>query len=332
MDLTKLPISLHVIVKDEIKNIMGLLAQADKLFAQVVICDTGSTDGTLRILQGQADIGAIDLVQMEWGDDFADARNKALRKCLLPWIMWLDADDLLDENTIRQMKTPDFLKILKDPSMIYFTCRPPNKEYQWSQLRLFPNYRGIYWENRLHEQIAPSLLKEGIDNKVVIPSLTITHYGYEDPALNIAKQQRNVRILKLMPQNPIRALNLAKSYSILGMDADAELELLPHTIKKDDQNEDIRNEIIFELGRIYVKMGKNDDAMRCFQESASPDALFFLAELIFLTSTDGGHRAAKEIYQQYINRGEPNNPVFPTYYQQFVKICVDRLQDDRFKV
>ncbi|MBF9070360.1 glycosyltransferase [Streptacidiphilus fuscans] len=82
-------VSLSMIVKDEAESIAAVLADASAFCDELVVADTGSTDGTPELA---AAAGAV-VLHVPWTDDFAAARNASLDACTGDWVVWLDADD-----------------------------------------------------------------------------------------------------------------------------------------------------------------------------------------------------------------------------------------------
>src|SRR5207247_1202851 len=78
---------LCMIVRNEEKNLPDCLESVQGLFAQTVVADTGSADGTREVARR---FGA-EVVEFPWCDDFAAARNASLRHARRQWVMWLDA-------------------------------------------------------------------------------------------------------------------------------------------------------------------------------------------------------------------------------------------------
>ena len=70
-------VSACLITKDEETNIAACLASLEGFVDEIVIYDTGSTDGTVGIARG---LGAT-VVEGVWEDDFSRARNAALEHC-----------------------------------------------------------------------------------------------------------------------------------------------------------------------------------------------------------------------------------------------------------
>ena len=84
-------ISLCMIVKNEEEVLGRCLDSAAGLVDEVVIVDTGSTDGTKGVALSYTDR----VYDFPWTDDFAAARNFAFSKGRMDYLMWLDADDVL---------------------------------------------------------------------------------------------------------------------------------------------------------------------------------------------------------------------------------------------
>jgi tetratricopeptide (TPR) repeat protein len=85
-------LSAALIVKNEASNLGRCLASIRDLVDEIVVVDTGSTDGTVAIAEG---FGAR-IFQFPWTNDFAAARNESLRHCTGDWVLILDADEAID--------------------------------------------------------------------------------------------------------------------------------------------------------------------------------------------------------------------------------------------
>lgn len=85
-------ISLCMIVRNEQEHLAACLESAAGAVDEIIIVDTGSTDATKEIA-ARFTQHVYDYV---WQDDFAAARNASLQYAAKPFILWLDADDVLD--------------------------------------------------------------------------------------------------------------------------------------------------------------------------------------------------------------------------------------------
>lgn len=96
-------ISTCIIVKNEIENIPGLVSDLRQFSEEIIIVDTGSTDGTLEWLEENKD-NVLKLDQFTWVDHFAEARNYSFSKATKDWIFWCDADDRISPELIEEIK------------------------------------------------------------------------------------------------------------------------------------------------------------------------------------------------------------------------------------
>jgi glycosyltransferase involved in cell wall biosynthesis len=199
-----------MIVKNEEDNLPACLDCAAGLVDEIIVVDTGSTDRTREVA---AQRGAR-VFDFPWIDDFATARNETLRHATGEWIFWLDADDRLDEDNRRRLRS--LLDELTDENAAYvMKCSCISTERGRSvtvfdHVRLFRNRPGVTWEYRIHEQVRPSL--ERLHYSIRHSDVEILHVGYQDPALNRSKCERNLRLLRLeeanRPDDPFLLFNL----------------------------------------------------------------------------------------------------------------------------
>lgn len=87
-------LSLCMIVKNEEARLPQCLESVRGAVDEIVIVDTGSTDATREV----AGRYAQRVVDFAWEDDFAAARNVSFSYATKPYILWLDADDVLERS------------------------------------------------------------------------------------------------------------------------------------------------------------------------------------------------------------------------------------------
>ena len=91
-------ISTCLIVKNESVCIERCLNSILLFSDEIIIYDTGSNDGTQEIC---SKIDKVRVIQGEWRNDFAWARNESFKHATCDYIMWVDADDYITEENAR---------------------------------------------------------------------------------------------------------------------------------------------------------------------------------------------------------------------------------------
>ncbi len=185
-----------MIVRDEAANLPRSLPSIFAVADEVVVCDTGSTDGTLDILR---DFGCR-VVHFQWCDDFAKARNVAISAAKGDYLFWVDADEEIRESepgALRQACE----KLPKDYHGYTATVLCPNDDTglsltQADQFRVWRNGMGLRFEGAVHEQLVP---EGGPTYNRILPTNAISffHWGYtaRGPVLQ-AKWDRNRALLE----------------------------------------------------------------------------------------------------------------------------------------
>ena len=85
-----LPLSVAVVTLNEEANLPRLLESVSGLASEIVIIDSGSTDGTESMARAA---GAV-FATAPW-EGFVIQKNRALERCSQPWMLFLDADEAL---------------------------------------------------------------------------------------------------------------------------------------------------------------------------------------------------------------------------------------------
>lgn len=211
---TKETVSLCMIVKDEADCLLAAIQSVRALTDEVIVIDTGSTDGTAEI----ALAAGAKLFHVPWTQDFAVARNFALKQASSQWILVLDADEILEainpEAFDQLLDNVDvegyFLRIKND-------LGPSQDDSHDQVVRLFRNKPVYQFEGPLHEQIAPSILRANDGHGLASVPLTINHYGYLKNRLQAKdKFVRNSEIIQKElarnPDNPFLLYSLGLEY------------------------------------------------------------------------------------------------------------------------
>lgn len=189
---TPMTLGVVMIVKNEEKNLGGILSDIRDAVDEICIVDTGSSDGTVALAES---FGAR-MEHFSWNDDFSAARNHSLACAQSDYRLWLDADDRIDEGGVKALlKLKSRLRPQKDRAYVLkILSRSKDMPDTLScQTRIIPNRKGVLFEGRVHEQILPSLQRTGVMVEPV--DITIMHTGYHDLDARRAKARRNLDIL-----------------------------------------------------------------------------------------------------------------------------------------
>jgi glycosyltransferase involved in cell wall biosynthesis len=268
-------ISVCMIVRNEEENIKNSLECARKFADEIIVVDTGSEDATPEIARS---MGAK-VYFFPWCDDFSAARNESLKYATCDWIIWLDADDIIDDVNIERIK--ELKKVLppeKNEAYLFLIeskmVDVDESVWYWYQIRMFPNHKEIRFEGKIHEQVVFSLSRLGIKEKAV--NIKITHTGY------IKKEklkQKLLRNLKLLEEEEKRENSfwpkryLAFSYANLGRIDDA-IKKIDEALELAPKNSPLwiydLNMIAYEIKRVKENW---DEVMKHLEEAekAKPD-------------------------------------------------------------
>jgi len=294
--------SLAMIVKNEAATLENCLASVQDLVDEIVVVDTGSHDTTPDIARRH---GAR-LFEMPWPYSFAAARNESLRHASGQWLLWLDADEYLDEANRDKLRA--LLGSLPDDNTAYVMQQRSGSRNGSAtlvgQVRLFRNQPAIRWDYRVHEQILPSLKRAG--HAVRFSDIAIDHSGYLDPALRHQKLQRNLRLLHLdlaeRPNDAFTLFNLGWAFADLGRCGDA-IPFLHKSLQHSHNADSITPKLYALLTQCHRRLGQLAEAWAVCQAGhvRCPDD----AELLFLKGQlchqRGDRTAARACWTQLLD-------------------------------
>ena len=92
-------LSLCMIVRNEEKSLPVCLESVREAMDEIIIVDTGSTDATREVALRFTD----SVYDFPWQDDFSLARNEAFAHATKPFMMWLDADDVMAPEAVQAL-------------------------------------------------------------------------------------------------------------------------------------------------------------------------------------------------------------------------------------
>ena len=209
-------ISLCMIVKNEEAMLCRCLDSVKDIVDEMIVVDTGSTDRTVEIAESY---GAR-IFSYPWDGSFSNARNFALRKATMDWIMIMDADgefEREDTEKLRDIVSGRYTATAFFCKTLSFLGDAPDPANALCNLNicLAKNHMGYRFEGNIHEQIYCS--DPNAKPVTAISDLRIYHYGYmHNPSRSRAKRERNIemiqRELKKRPDDPFMFYNLGNEY------------------------------------------------------------------------------------------------------------------------
>lgn len=205
-------LSLCVIYRDEEALLTDFLRHHLGLFEETVFVDTGSSDGSNRIL---AEHG-IRPHLFPWCDDFSAARNHSLNLATQPFIIVLDIDErLLPEDADRLRRLIDTsgldgfslrqINFCDDPAApgwhsgadLPVPFRPLAAGYIVSPLiRVFRNHPAVRFRGAIHEVVGDALHEAGMHS--TITDIPIYHFGWVKGRRDEGEKQEKKRRYRAM--------------------------------------------------------------------------------------------------------------------------------------
>jgi len=162
-------ISACMIVKNEEELLPQCLDSIRQVVDEIIIVDTGSTDGTVEIAKSHG----AKVFHHRWENDFSKHRNQSIGYASGDWILWIDADEAVKEgcgNILKQAVSMENADSITVPMVNYFNG---GMSQSWfSQVKAFRNNRGIHFANIVHNRLV------GYQSTAFYP-IYIHHYGYD---------------------------------------------------------------------------------------------------------------------------------------------------------
>ncbi len=149
-------LSAVIITYNEEKNIERCISSLQKVADEIVVLDSFSTDKTEEICRQMG----VEFHQHKF-DGYGTQKNRALKLASHNWILSLDADEVLSDKLISEIKkvkqstqTTDNYRF----NRLNFICETPLKHI-WQpdyKIRLWKKNTGEWTNQKLHETFAPN--------------------------------------------------------------------------------------------------------------------------------------------------------------------------------
>ncbi|HEY2597535.1 MAG TPA: glycosyltransferase, partial [Candidatus Dormibacteraeota bacterium] len=206
-------LSACVIVKNEERSLPRCLKSLRGLADEVIVVDTGSIDKTADVARR---LGAK-VISFPWSNDFAAARNEAIRHATGNWVLIIDADEWLDSagrTEIRWILNTEG----SSPRLLRQVTRGVGEAdgAEVLRARLFPNRLDIAFAGTVGEALV-----DASGNRVKAdPSGVVVHHE----GVRSHRRKRLRRILSLLeqaadehPEDAGVSLDLGRAYLEIGL-------------------------------------------------------------------------------------------------------------------
>lgn len=139
-------LSLCMIVKNECEVLGRALSNASVYADEIIVVDTGSTDCTKSVARNFTD----KVYDFKWIDDFSAARNFAVSKASSDYWMWLDADDVVSNDSARGIS-----KLMRklDPTVDAVMLPYSLGNFSYLRERILRNSPDFRFRGRVHEAV-----------------------------------------------------------------------------------------------------------------------------------------------------------------------------------
>lgn len=184
-------LSVCMIVKNEEAVLNSCLHDVSSFADEIIVVDTGSIDKTREIALRYTK----NLYNFSWCDDFSAARNFSFSKATGDYIMWLDADDRIDEENCRKIND---WKAHGSGKLILAGYDRPENGGVYIYPRIVKRDAGFLWKSIIHEHLVPSEGTELLENDVLEADFVIRHSKLGEP-----DYRRNIAIMEKLSEEEL---------------------------------------------------------------------------------------------------------------------------------
>ena len=285
-------LALSMIVRNGEKDIRGCLNSVRGIVDEVDIADTGSTDSTKNIA---TETGAR-VISIPWENDFAKARNLALKEVHTDWVLFLDADEQLDPaasgylpRLMDQKQVMGYLTSIRNyalsmqdrvwdrPAIPNDSSFEPAKKYpayvEHENVRLFRRSSEIFFVGRVHETVGTSI--EAAGGKLSPCPVLIHHFGLAADAEtkvrknHLYREMGRLKILE-MPEHAQAHFELG----LLEFDNFHQYEEALRLFRRACELNPGLSVSWFFAGMAHLKLGQAEQALECLKSAGSRTFVF----------------------------------------------------------
>ena len=273
--MSKPLLSIGMIFKNDIRTLERCMESLTPLrkavSCELVMADTGSTDGSRAIAERYADI----LIDFPWINDFAAARNAVLDRCTGVWCLTIDSDEWLDPDF------KDLVKFLKGKERDQYDIGTlVQRNYQDKQLKDYGDFFAmrmgrrrngeLFYQGAIHEELE---FRDGKCGAVMIlPTLILHHDGYIEmtPGQLKAKLHRNMVLLRTeLEKRPedLRTLGQCVDSAEDSQERREYADRMLEVVHRSNGPGMVFESLAYQkCTQVYYDSNENDLALECYQE------------------------------------------------------------------
>jgi glycosyltransferase involved in cell wall biosynthesis len=180
-----------MIVKNEEAVLERCLQDVSKFADELIMIDTGSVDRSKEI----AGAFTQKIFDFAWRDDFAVARNASFENATSDYIMWIDADDRVEENHIQKLCD---LKYRLHEKLVLAGYQRPENGGLFFYPRIVKRDAGFTWKGIIHEHLTLPEGKNLDESDVLTADFEIKHCKEGPP-----DYFRNISIMESIPEEEL---------------------------------------------------------------------------------------------------------------------------------
>lgn len=187
-------LSLCMIAKNEELEIGRCLAKLKGVVDEIIVgIDKTTTDKTREICE-RFGAKCIDIPSpLQIG--FDEARNRTIAEATMDWILWVDADEIVENAGLLQIMLRHSPIDGYAIQQHHLGVNPPGVQKTDYPCRLFRNRIGARFFGIVHEH--PELsLNAGMGTVIIASEVAIAHYGYSTEAIRRERFKRNFPLMQ----------------------------------------------------------------------------------------------------------------------------------------
>lgn len=255
------PISVCIITKNEADKMEEFLQKLRPYDWEIVVVDTGSTDGTREIAEKYADV----LADFPWIHDFSAARNFSIAQAKNDYILVMDCDEFIDNIDL-----PKILSLIEEHPLQIGAVALRNHFLSNETDTVFVNYAErlfhrtyFHYINPIHEQLVAF---DGSPYSVYQLPLTADHSGYllnDEKKQAKAKRDNDLLIMELEkdPHNQYVLFQIGQSYNFIHDSENAYQYYKRAMALPLDNNSEYHHTMVIAYGYSMLYTNRLEDAM-----------------------------------------------------------------------